>query len=640
MIFPAALLATSASAQFNLNGGQKPVGVQLFQWPFKSIEKECVEFLAPNGYSWVQTSPINAHPKDSFDGFKFSWYLAYQPLSYKIGNRLGTEQDFIDMVKTCKDVGVDIVVDVVLNHNAYVDKSGPDGFGTDKPWSTKAFAQNLPDANYTAEHYHDSICNENIGANWDREFNRYNCRAVTLTDLKTSHPFVRSSIANYLNRLMDIGVAGFRTDLAVCVPVEDWRAIFAQVKRNYKGEVPYLGQEAYDFPSQNFGRDYRSYPSLGRIYNIDYTNSIGRAFTNVDSNTVDQIPNLLNSLSLKEGSSSVFVENHDQERNVDGERWLPLSRRNNAWWYKQAVAFNILYPYGYSLVHSGYTIQWFGGEEVRREEPISAPYNATGYILPVNIVNGVCRDGWVCQHRFPDVYPLVKVRNFVGDFKPTINTNGPRSNQIWWTVPGKALVAINSAQGLQQNQDMTNIIQSTLPPGTYCNQVLATATATDCQLLPGVTVAQEQVRYVVGQDGRVQLNIKRGDRTRVAVLYTGPGGRIGNDTPTTTSSTVTPTSSPVSAQVNFEVTHDAGFGDNVYIVGSFNGWNTCQAVTCSARTNNGWSCGPLPVQRGTQYEWKAIKYGTRSQTTCRNPIWMPGANVRFVGGDSVSRTSF
>jgi hypothetical protein len=34
------------------------VGVQLFQWPFADIAKECVDFLGPNGYAFVQTSPV------------------------------------------------------------------------------------------------------------------------------------------------------------------------------------------------------------------------------------------------------------------------------------------------------------------------------------------------------------------------------------------------------------------------------------------------------------------------------------------------------------------------------------------------------------------------------------------------------
>jgi alpha-amylase len=623
-------LVTCQSENLGFEINQNKIGTQLFQWPFKSIEKECVEYLAPNGYAWLQTSPINAHPKDAFDGFVFPWYLAYQPLSYRIGNRLGSEQDFIDMVTTCKSVGVDVVVDVVLNHNAFIDKADDGGFNVNQPWTTKNLAQNLPDLGFNASHYNDATCNGDI-VNWDNEFERYNCRILTLSDIKTSDAFVRTTMANFLNRLIDIGVIGFRTDLAVCIPANDWRAIFSQVKNNYRGNRPFLGQEAYDFSSPQ-GRNYRSYPSLGRIYNVDYSRAVGRSFTNFETNTLDQLPQLLSGLQLREDQSAVFIENHDKERNEEGEVFFPLSRRNNAWWYRQAIAFNILYPYGYSIVHSGYRFTWRGGESVLREDPISAPYNETGYILPVTMDKGVCQGAWLCQHRWSDVAPLVKVRNFIGDVQPTINTNGRTSNQIWWSIPSKALIAINSAQGTQVIQDMTNVVASGLAPGTYCNQVYAIAVGDECQLLPGVVVDQEQIRYVVGGDGRLQLNIRRQDRSRVVVLYAGPQGK-------TTTGGVSPTV-PTTTPTRFEIVHDAGQGNSVFVVGTFNNWNTCAAVPCQFNPGNRWTCGPVELESGKMYRWKAIKLGSSSSTVCESPVWQGGSDQGVSGGASLAATSF
>lgn len=39
-----------------------------------------------------------------------------------------------------------------------------------------------------------------------------NCRLVGLLDLDLGKEYVRSKIVNYLNRLIEIGVAGFRVD--------------------------------------------------------------------------------------------------------------------------------------------------------------------------------------------------------------------------------------------------------------------------------------------------------------------------------------------------------------------------------------------------------------------------------------------
>lgn len=46
------------------------------------------------------------------------WWTRYQPVSYKIYSRSGDRAMFQDMVRRCRAVGVDIVVDGVLNHMA------------------------------------------------------------------------------------------------------------------------------------------------------------------------------------------------------------------------------------------------------------------------------------------------------------------------------------------------------------------------------------------------------------------------------------------------------------------------------------------------------------------------------------------
>ena len=54
-----------------------------------------------------------------YDGNPFpSWDTRYQPTSYLLNSRSGNEAAFVDMTKRCRAVGVDIIVDVVLNHMA------------------------------------------------------------------------------------------------------------------------------------------------------------------------------------------------------------------------------------------------------------------------------------------------------------------------------------------------------------------------------------------------------------------------------------------------------------------------------------------------------------------------------------------
>lgn len=39
-------------------------------------------------------------------------------MSYKLRSRSGTEEQFKEMIKTCRSHGVDVYVDVVINHMA------------------------------------------------------------------------------------------------------------------------------------------------------------------------------------------------------------------------------------------------------------------------------------------------------------------------------------------------------------------------------------------------------------------------------------------------------------------------------------------------------------------------------------------
>jgi alpha-amylase len=522
------LLVASATAQYDLN--DKAVGVQLFMWNFKDIARECTEFLGPNGYSYVQTSPVQIHVKNAFDGQNNPWYLMYQPLGYKIGNRLGTEEEFRSMVSTCKDAGVDIVVDVVLNHMSYVDIADNGGYGTNTPFDAKNGKRNYPDVPYDASHFHDKECNSILKDEyWKNDYLTYNCRLANLADLRTGDQYVRNNIINFLNKLLDIGVIGFRTDASKAMPIQDWQAIFGGLKNTYKGTKAFISQEIfYAFESDG---SYKNYQSLGRVFNFDYAQVVGNAFKNVNGRTTDQLANLLGGLQLNGMVSTSFIENHDKERDPGGRFHYALAALNDGWWYKQAQAFNILYPWGLPIVHSGYKFEYFGGERIRRESPVSAPFDSNGMIKSVGpIVDNVCSNGWMCQHRWSDIYPLVKVRNYIGEglkVQVPIYTNGQGSNQINFNVPGRGFVAINSAQGGVWNENQTQSINTGLPQGRYCNMVYGYAKNGKCNLWPGVVLTnKEQVEYVVDANRFTTVKIGSADKSRVVALYAAADGKI------------------------------------------------------------------------------------------------------------------
>ena len=68
----------------------------------------------------MQVSP----PQESIQGTQL--WTVYQPVSYKLDSRFGTEDEFKTMISQCKAVGVQIVADVVLNHTTGHDVSWVD----------------------------------------------------------------------------------------------------------------------------------------------------------------------------------------------------------------------------------------------------------------------------------------------------------------------------------------------------------------------------------------------------------------------------------------------------------------------------------------------------------------------------------
>jgi len=83
----AILHLTETQAQYSVNS--KATGVQLFQWKFTDIASECTNFLGPNGFSYVQTSPVQESISYNNDGLAYPWFISYQPIGYKYRKSLG-----------------------------------------------------------------------------------------------------------------------------------------------------------------------------------------------------------------------------------------------------------------------------------------------------------------------------------------------------------------------------------------------------------------------------------------------------------------------------------------------------------------------------------------------------------------------
>lgn len=133
----------------------RSVIVHLFEWQWKDIANECEHYLGPNGFAAIQISPPNEHAviKEPFR----PWYERYQPVSYNLTSRSGTEKELINMVERCNAVNVRIYADAVINHMA-----GGRGIGSAGN-HFNGVKRNFPSVAYSQVDFNDNKCKTSSG---------------------------------------------------------------------------------------------------------------------------------------------------------------------------------------------------------------------------------------------------------------------------------------------------------------------------------------------------------------------------------------------------------------------------------------------------------------------------------------------
>lgn len=249
--------------------------VQLFEWKWLDIAKECEEFLGPRKFGGVQISPPNENV--ILEGRY--WYERYQPISYKISTRSGSESEFLEMTRRCNKVGIRIYADIVINHMA-ADQETYVAIGTANSTATPS-TRSYPAIPYDLSNFHTTCALVDYN---DRNQVR-NCELVGLHDLNQTIEDTRNKIVNYLNALIDLGVAGFRVDAAKHMWPNDLEIIYNRVKYlntsfGFNSNLdPFIYQEVID----NGNEAVSKYEYIfATVTEFRYSNSIGRLFTGRD----------------------------------------------------------------------------------------------------------------------------------------------------------------------------------------------------------------------------------------------------------------------------------------------------------------------------------------------------------------------
>lgn len=418
----------------NVYGYEAPrtVMVQLFQWPWKEIARECELYLGPVGFAAVQISP----PNETLIVANHPWWESYQPASYIIHNRLGTELEFQDMINRCRRVGVQIYADVVLNHMTGAE-SGRGTAGSEVSHYEYPGIYNNNDFHHCGRNGNDDLIN------YKDLYEVQNCELVNLADLNSSSLKVQQTQIQYLNRLVSMGVTGFRVDAAKHISVRDLDSIISKVQFS-----PYI---IFELILGEEGLHYKDYSYLGDVNVFEVPFLIGQAFQKKMLRSLFKI--MPNNMLPSSESAVVFIENHDLQR-IDSP--LILSLQKNSVLYRLAQVFLLGWPYGYPQLFSGYKFSNFN------EGP---PLESSGYVKKILSPNGnSCEEPWLCEHRLPEIRKMVEFRNQTNSYFAASNLWSDSSERIAFGRGPYGMVLINGSNSPWQVR-----IPTQMEMGSYCN---------------------------------------------------------------------------------------------------------------------------------------------------------------------------
>ncbi|XP_006119859.2 pancreatic alpha-amylase [Pelodiscus sinensis] len=455
-------------AQYNPNTkpGRTSI-VHLFEWCWADIALECERYLAPNGFGGVQISPPNENI--IITNPWRPWWERYQPISYNLCTRSGYEHEFKDMVTRCNNVGVHVYVDAVINHMC---GSGA-GSGNSSTCGSyfNSGTRDFPAVPYSAWDFNDGKCKTGSGGieNYHDVTQVRDCQLVSLLDLALEKDYVRSKIAEYMNNLIDIGVAGFRIDASKHMWPGDMTAILDKLKNLTEqwfaeGSRPFIYQEVIDLGEEPIKSS--EYFGNGRVTEFKYGAKLGTVLRKWNGEKMAYLKNWGEGWGFMPSDRAlVFVDNHDTQRG-HGAGGASVLTFWDSRLYKMALGFMLAHPYGLTRVMSSYRWPRFfqNGKDIN--DWVGPPSYEDGSIKPVTInPDTTCGNDWICEHRWRQIKNMVIFRNVVDD-QPFTNWWDNDSNQVAFGRGNRGFIIFNN-----DNWYLNVNLQTGLPNGTYCDVI-------------------------------------------------------------------------------------------------------------------------------------------------------------------------
>ena len=421
-----AVLALAPNLANAENYESEMVIIHPFQWTYDNIAKECTEYLGPAGFDGVQISQPAEHANKGN-----VWWAVYQPVNFNnFTTMTGNETQLKNMIKACNEAGVKVFADAVFNQrpndgvglggSTYGNNSYPDGFNDGD--------------------FHHNGCSV---SNYSDEWNVRQCALLGMTDTATDNSSTQDKIADFLVKLMGMGVYGFRIDAAKHMHYNDIKAIMEKTEAKAGKRPPiYMevignSQEAPDIQPNKY-----TFIDNSVVTDFSYVDRMKEIFDNGDYGSA-----LTFGLAVDSDNAEVFVNNHDDEYHRCSAGSCSMGTQENPK-YNLAQSWLAVWP-------KGKVRQIYSGYKFNSHDP-AGPISADR-----------CQGGWLCQHRVPFVLNAPRfARATRGE---AVSTSGFSDNVLWFNRGSKGFYAMNTSGG-----EVTKSFNVTMADGTYCDILGAT----------------------------------------------------------------------------------------------------------------------------------------------------------------------
>lgn len=381
-----------------------------------------------------------------------------------------------------------IYADVVFNHMA-ANQPNETAFGTG---GSTAFpgVRNYSAVPYDTTNFH-PLC---ALVDYNDRFQVRNCELVGLHDLNQTVEDTRNKIVAYLNNLISLGIAGMRVDAAKHQWPKDLSVIYNRLNflnTSFGFEAnsdPFIYQEVIDMGHEAVSKYEYIFAAVSEFR---YSTEISRSFKGQDDlkwlggfgEQWDLLPSKL---------AVIFIDNHDSQRG--GDEILNYKSRKN---YIMAQAFSLAHPYGNKRIMSS-----FGFDRKDQGPPSDEHENI---LAPTFDSNNQCTNGWICEHRWPEISSMIGFMNAVKGENITSWWDNDK-NQIAFSRGSKGFITFN----LDESDMKDVIIKTKMEPGFYSDIITGKKTSdTSCS---GKIIQ-------VSQNHEVSINLASNDSNGVIAIY-------------------------------------------------------------------------------------------------------------------------